>query len=773
MFSLFFLSYLSSNENSMTNSNETLDSNQLYIDITIDGSDEKSATGTKITWDELTQAQKDSLKGDDGKVMTWDDLTQEQQLSITAVAAASAEQASFSRDQSAVSANNSFLSAQKSESWAREAELHVQSIDHINNQVDLETVLASQNLAQGQCIYIVDRDNAKFEVVLTSDVSVNGFDNIQCTGDPNLSLKLIEEGRISSKAIGLKSSMSNASPAINALIAYCHQPPIKSAEIEAGFYTCDDPLIPITKPISIRGAGRRQTILHASASMIGDFIRVDDVGFRNETTEFSNIGDVAYTQPSNILSGCVLADFNITGNRSSLQNGLVFTRNCDNVSVYDVDISYFSGSGLWLGARRGDQRGSVRESNFNKITLRCCGDNDGTASFLIERTASPGFESFDVVNMSVFNQIEVILPYGRGLEITAVKESPVVAPPLYGLQFTNMIFHGRSQIIGYNVGSLIQIEGYVANIHIQGDISYNWSEEYAVTVKAAADGGRPIDIDLDLSMPVHKYGVDLQNYQTIKVNLRSALAQKRLINYAENLTGQTEITVNSNAHLIQASSTVTLQGMTPIQIDFSDNVAVASEFFSQGDISISIDGWEGLAQYDPVTNMCWFTPTDPSAKGSFKTEKAWLSKIYIPNDRKQYVSGNWDVIERGRHRTGMVDLSDSILPRNQFIKLLNGENIAGNRCYMVAFSGVDTMIGVSDSNNNDVNLLQFRSGEINPIIRPLKDITFAHDWNQTDLGYLRLGPHYLWVDSQTNLRMKPSKPMSDMDGNVVGEQVEL
>jgi len=232
-------------------------------------------------------------------------------------------------------------------------------------------------------------------------------------------------------------------PSMRAAIKAAQNTLLPSSVVFEGYYTAKTPLGSITKPISIHGAGRRNSIIFFDSTDDDVvFLYVDDVGFSNESTEQPITGNKAYPLLQNIKSGFGMFDFQITGNRAKQQHCVIFRGNCDNVTMENIDISYFNGRGLLLGGSLNNSRGNVREGFFKNVVLRHCGKLDSTSAFRIEKNESPAIPSIDSVNLCVFVGVQIIFPYGRGLDIVGVRGT-TTSSPLYGLQFTVIILHGR------------------------------------------------------------------------------------------------------------------------------------------------------------------------------------------------------------------------------------------------------------------------------------------------------------------------------------------
>lgn len=543
---------------------------------------------------------------------------------------------------------------------------------------------------------------------------------------------------------------------------------LPSSVVFEGYYVIKTPLGSITRPISIRGAGRRNSIIYFnSTSANAVFLNVDDVGFSNETTEQPMTGDVAYPVISNIRSGFGMFDMQVTGNRSRSQHAICFRGNCDNVTMENVDISYFNGRGLWLGLPLNDARGNVRESYFSNVVIRNCGRADSTSSLRIEKTESAANPSADATNLCVFNGLQIIFSYGRAIDVVAVRGASN-STPIYGVHFTDIILHGRG-VDSLNNGPQIQIEGHIVDIKMQGTIAKSFTSTPAVVVTNNS-GTKPAGIDLDLSLNNCVYGVQLVDHGSLKLKIRNAYTTQQLLNYVGTNTGTVNLEIESDNHLLKIPASVTLNGTNPVEIPISGVTGV--DTFMQPptedrSVSCQLGSHVGVATYVLADNKYYFTPTT-SSTATILAEDAFLTKVIIPTNRRNVVNGQWDGFSRLRRRVLNVGLENAELGREKFMYFLNGESTSEKYAYARTQSDGTTAFGVTDNTNTRINIFSMFAGIASPVLTVLRSFVFGSAWDSN--AKLRLGNFRLWVDSAGRLRIKSSEPTSDTDGTVVGTQ---
>ncbi len=551
---------------------------------------------------------------------------------------------------------------------------------------------------------------------------------------------------------------------------------VNGVDLDSGEMLVDANIASITKPITVFGQGRRQSIIKVTSDADEVIVfELKNTGFGSESTEFPAEANTAYTDYSDVNSGVTMRGFSITGDRSVTQHGIRFKGNCDNCTLDDLDISYLNGRALWLGNNYIDPdtgeevRGQVRESYFNNITIRNCGRTDSTASVSILKNESPDNLSADATNLCVFNDLHIIFPLGRGLEIRGSKYAD--STPIYGLQFYGLIIHGRSGVTK-SQGALIYLEGDLNNIKIVGDLPYQENDNYAglVIAKDSVNGGIPTGLDIDLSMPTTTYGVDLQSHKNLKLKLRQAAPKQRLLRYGGDNGGILNLYVEGTAHLLKIDSTIVFDG-TGSDVDLGDLSSVTGEstFFLEDTVLCEIDGVSGTVVKDSDAGTYTFTP-DGTESRTVYAEKAYLNKVVIPRDKYDFITTNSFGHGTQQRKPSIAPwLEGSVLPRGTKMYFLNDKDTSGDYGYVKTQDDGNTLFGVTDDSGTEVNLFGMYAGASKPVMTMVRSLVAGQTYDSEAL--LRLGVYRFWIDSYGMLRKKSSTVTGDTEGTQLGEFV--
>lgn len=543
---------------------------------------------------------------------------------------------------------------------------------------------------------------------------------------------------------------------------------------------CSNPLDSIERPISIIGNGWRNSTMRLVGD--GSFITPRNVGFGPENAnDYPRFGDAAYVDPSTMRSGLTLSGFQITGDRSSDQNAIVFQGNCDNVLMSDVMVSYVSGHAVHMGASAdGINRGGVRESVFSNIISRRCGTQDGAAAIFLHR--QHGGDESDSSNILQFNNVQIVYPQGPGFHIRS-ERSASGNSGIYGVELSNLMLHGQlareNNGTAYpdreTEGDLLLIEGNVSYVKGNVYIAYQNSPDHdSVNIQPLQIGsnpvGRPMAIDLDVKMPRSQRGVrvGVVNDATIRM-IRPIVAEHELIDEG---ASKIHVEVVQPARIVTFTGGASFSGTSTITLPAATSNALLTDFFI-GDtyptsVRCAISGVIGTATRTAVGTV-EFTP-DATPPNSFVSEQELvLTRILVNRSRwnSGAVSGSWPGFRREQWagRIRRVDLSESILPRRSALR-------AGGLSD-VKYAGIQTLQSTSslalfatDSGGTARNLMVADVSGDEPVLRILSDMRFEPLFD--DEGKLRLGGVQVWVNLTTNmLTYSGSTPASESDGEAL------
>lgn len=496
--------------------------------------------------------------------------------------------------------------------------------------------------------------------------------------------------------------------------------------------------------------------------IVFQFVRL---GFANESnpgaTMYPTNGNTAFNSISDLRVRAGLVNGHITGNRTVTQHAVRFIGNVDNFIARDLDITYFSGRALWLGAADGDIRGQVRESFFDNIRIRNCGKTDGTAALTIQKVASPGNTSADSSNLLYFGRIEVVFPYGRGVEVIG---EGLGSTPIYGLHFSSLMLHGRKDAPETN-GALFHIEGSVVNLRAWVDVARQKGAEAAVRIAPATDGTRPNGVTLDLSLPSADRGVNIVNGQDIDIIIRHAYSTGYLVRAEGTMTGAFSVDAIGADHEITIPAAFTVTAGVSSVMNLSGVTGIDTFFGDATSVECALNGNFGTLSYSGTTASCTFTATDTGWTTSIADGIGVLSKIMIPATLLANYSGRYYGRLISRLRQSRVLLRDALA---QLGDNTRWESSTTRYAYMR--TQADSLIlGVTNNAGVENNLLQFMSNSSDPRTFTPRPFTVGGAWNGGNL--IRLGSWRFWLDADGRLRKKASDPTSDTDGDLITQFV--
>ena len=178
-----------------------------------------------------------------------------------------------------------------------------------------------------------------------------------------------------------------------------------------------------TLPTFIRGGaiigdGRWKTIFYIDPSYAG-----------GDVFSWSEAWMATYVQPfgtsANFAAqklGAMLRSLTLVADRSAAvqQNAIVFYDRNDTVLVEDVDVFYFNGRGLYVGAKKLTTEGYMRESRFHDLRVMACGAVGMPA---VEFTSDA---TGDATNEIEITGVDIYGAHGPGLVIRNASASRVV-----------------------------------------------------------------------------------------------------------------------------------------------------------------------------------------------------------------------------------------------------------------------------------------------------------------------------------------------------------
>lgn len=518
----------------------------------------------------------------------------------------------------------------------------------------------------------------------------------------------------------------------------------------------------ITRPIAIIGQGWKQSLIRRTNA--GRILTVRDCGFGpQDANDYPFGGDSAYTSPATMRSGFRLHGVQMTGNRTVAQQGVVFEGNCDNVAMSDVALTYLRGEGLYLGAPRGTVRGNVRESDFNNIALRDCGDTGAASLYIYRAPTSVGNPSQDSSNINTLRAIQMIYPHGHGVHFYAPESADGISP-LYGFDID---IHAHSYSGGS--GDLVRIEGDVASISGRVYSPVQHQDAQAVVRQLVNGASQPRGIDLDVDASNARNVVIIEGGYGYRYKLHRPVAQVSTVNIGAS-AGVGEVYIHNDPGYVELEGPLALAGAGGVVLAMSAGTTNAASFFgARTSLAVSIDGIVGTVTV--AAGVYTFTPSSAITE-TIPQHRAVLSKVIASRAKLASITGRW----RSYHsdvasRVEAVNLSGSVLKRLDQFGFYTADNLT-RYGYMHTKQADQVVIGVTNSGGAETDLLALKTNDATPRIDAVRSIRFTPQWNSA--GMLQIGTAYLWRDltMQNILRFKvASVPGSETDGTPISMKV--
>jgi hypothetical protein len=203
----------------------------------------------------------------------------------------------------------------------------------------------------------------------------------------------------------------------------------------------------IAKPMMVTGDRTRLSYLRPTASYTGWAFEVHDC--------WRNVGEspnaTVFGPPAPIpRAGVEFRDFSIAADRATRANGIKFTRRNDLSAMHNVGFYYLNGTALGLASE--DNQGLFREGLISNCRFHGCGNTDLNEAVI---EISTGHNTNDGTNQITFDNCWFV--YNEGVVVHIWNDSPTEV--LRRIQFTNLMFHGRSQGNNIPQADLAIIEG--------------------------------------------------------------------------------------------------------------------------------------------------------------------------------------------------------------------------------------------------------------------------------------------------------------------------
>jgi Pectate lyase superfamily protein len=263
--------------------------------------------------------------------------------------------------------------------------------------------------------------------------------------------------------------------------------------------------VTITNRVRIHGAGRRLTILRPAPTLADPLIIINDCwrvsGNENESAAGS------HPDADGNKAGVSLTDLSIIGDRANPCAGIRCTGRNDNVSIERVFFGYLKGTALHLGH---GNLGLVRESVFRDLTFRNCGDGATNHGVIITTGSGAG----DGTNQLHFEQIEMVYPYGIGIQLTSEHTTATRR-----IDFGSLMLHG-----GVNTTDTMAIEGNVDSVSIRGARMNGAEAGFAVIAVRTRLGRAPSTIHIDGDIRQTTTGIKVSNVNAISINVTAQAA---------------------------------------------------------------------------------------------------------------------------------------------------------------------------------------------------------------------------------------------------------
>ena len=206
--------------------------------------------------------------------------------------------------------------------------------EFVHNEPTLNAAIVSDKLMAGDSVNLKERTTgngggAMWDVVLSSSVTENGYNIVQCTGVSTLSLVLRVGTEVNIKQFGaIGDDTTNDSPSIQAAIDYAVAEQIQAVYFPAGFYLVEDTL-KLQRRLVFRGLGKGFSVTSSNNGELSVRLRVT-----SGVDMFSNIDALPLGQVSQV-------SFENIGFYSTTSGGNIF--NFDDVNTANVNnIAFFN-----------------------------------------------------------------------------------------------------------------------------------------------------------------------------------------------------------------------------------------------------------------------------------------------------------------------------------------------------------------------------------------------------------------------------------------------
>lgn len=324
----------------------------------------------------------------------------------------------------------------------------------------------------------------------------------------------------------------------------------------------------ITAPISILGESAGLTFLKLTKEFSGTLLPVLNCGFGPESNAFPINGATAWVNDvSDLTTGLRIDGFAIIGDKTNgmLQKGIELKGNVDHFDIHGLLLAYLSGGALNAGIAYNGVRGQIREGTISKLRVRHCGKLDGTASLSFLTGASPSNPTADASNLFVLDDIHVVFPYGRGLEI---KDTSTSTPfgPLYGISAKKIMVHGRHVTDTRNVGALVHIEGRIQSLDMDLNIAYSDVGDYAVRIAPnPTTGDIPSSINIDVALGEVYRGIEIVDGANVSWNVkRGAFVRREMMVLGANTYGPITVENKGDEPFVKTVLDATMNGTAKV-----------------------------------------------------------------------------------------------------------------------------------------------------------------------------------------------------------------
>lgn len=409
----------------------------------------------------------------------------------------------------------------------------------------------------------------------------------------------------------------------------------------------------ITNAAAMIGVSPMRSIFKLSPDFQGTFLTVLNAGFGDEDVDYPIGGNTAWINgPADLIAGAALRGFSIIGDRTlgKEQNGLDLIGNVDHLSVHDLFLGYLNGHSIAAGMGFNGVRGCLRESEFSKLRIRACGNAD-TASVSFYNDASPANPGSDSSNLFTLDDIQIVFPYGRGLEFVDLNPTPPVAP-LYGVTGRRIMLHGRYASATRNVGALLHIEGNITDVELDVNFAFNEPGDVCFRSVASDGGASPSNIIINAKTGSCGAGAELLNGSNLQWNVKhDSYTIREMLTIGGNLEGPVSVECKNDSAFLQVPVDFTLNGVTAVAMTSLRTNQGIGTFFSavaaggtNDTMKISIDGMTGTIKrtgsLDAGTDAYTFQPD--SNFGALKVRAGtWMSKFVVDSGSYWKFSGRF------------------------------------------------------------------------------------------------------------------------------------